>query len=96
MVVATYRSDELHRRHPLRPFLAEMERVDQVERIDLNPFSRLELTAQLTGILDTPPDATAIDDLFERTEGNPSSSRSCWPRRRAGRARPSRRRFATR
>ena len=70
VVVATYRSDELHRRHPLRPFLAEMERVDQVERIDLKPFSRLELTAQLTGILDTPPDATAIDDLFERTEGN--------------------------
>ncbi len=25
-VVATYRSDELHRRHPLRPLLAELER----------------------------------------------------------------------
>ena len=35
VVVATYRSDELHRRHPLRPFLAELERLDQVERIEL-------------------------------------------------------------
>ena len=26
LVVATYRSDELHRRHPLRPLLAELER----------------------------------------------------------------------
>ena len=25
-MVATYRSDELHRRHPLRPLLAELER----------------------------------------------------------------------
>ena len=26
LVVATYRPDELHRRHPLRPLLAELER----------------------------------------------------------------------
>ena len=26
LVIATYRSDELHRRHPLRPLLAELER----------------------------------------------------------------------
>ena len=29
-LVATYRSDELHRRHPLRPFLAELERLERV------------------------------------------------------------------
>jgi predicted ATPase len=26
LLVMTYRSDELHRRHPLRPFLAELDR----------------------------------------------------------------------
>ena len=32
-LVVTYRSDELHRRHPLRPLLAELERVQGVERL---------------------------------------------------------------
>jgi hypothetical protein len=31
-VIGTYRSDELHRRHPLRPWLAEMERLPHVEQ----------------------------------------------------------------
>ena len=57
VLVATYRADELHRRHPLRPFLAEAERLDGVERVELRPFSRLELVAQLTGILGSHPDA---------------------------------------
>ena len=30
LVVATYRIDELHRRHPLRPLLAELERDPRV------------------------------------------------------------------
>jgi DNA-binding CsgD family transcriptional regulator/tetratricopeptide (TPR) repeat protein len=70
VVVGTYRSDELHRRHPLRGFLAELERLDAVERIELAPFSRLELTAQLSGILGHSPDPAVIEELFERTEGN--------------------------
>ena len=32
-LLVTYRSDELHRRHPLRPVLAELERVPGVQRI---------------------------------------------------------------
>src|SRR4030095_9663894 len=31
-LVLTYRSDELHRRHPLRPFLAELDRSGRGER----------------------------------------------------------------
>jgi DNA-binding CsgD family transcriptional regulator len=70
VLVATYRSDELHRRHPLRPFLAELERLDRVRRIELLPFSRLELVAQLSGILDGHPDPAVADALFERSGGN--------------------------
>ena len=33
LLVCTYRSDELHRPHPLRPFLAEEERREVVERL---------------------------------------------------------------
>src|SRR4051812_36997272 len=51
LVVATYRPDELHRRHPLRPILAELERT--ARRVDLAPFTREELTEQLADILGT-------------------------------------------
>ena len=34
-LVVTYRSDELHRRHPVRPVLAELERAAGVERLSL-------------------------------------------------------------
>jgi predicted ATPase len=70
LLVATYRSDELHRRHPLRPFLAEAERAAGVVRLDVAPFTREELAAQATGILGQPADADLVDELFARAEGN--------------------------
>src|SRR6185437_4305173 len=70
LLVATYRSDELHRRHPLRPFLADVERAPGVERLELTPFTRAELAAQLEGILEAPPEPRLVDDLFERSQGN--------------------------
>ena len=48
-LIATYRSDEMHRRHPLRPVLAELERAQGVERLGLDRFSLDEVEAQLTG-----------------------------------------------
>jgi DNA-binding CsgD family transcriptional regulator/tetratricopeptide (TPR) repeat protein len=70
LLVATYRPDELHRRHPLRPLLAELERVRAL-RIDLAPLSRDELGAQLADILGAPPDTALVDRLYARSEGNP-------------------------
>jgi len=70
LVLATYRPDELHRRHPLRPLLAELERVRAL-RIDLTGLSRDELAEQLGGILGAPPDAALVERLFARSEGNP-------------------------
>jgi DNA-binding CsgD family transcriptional regulator len=71
LLVCTYRSDELHRRHPLRPFLAELERRPRVERIELAPLSRDELRALIDGVLGEPPDQELLTDLFERSDGNP-------------------------
>src|SRR4051794_13035850 len=70
LLVITYRSDELHRRHPLRPFLAEVERAPGVARVDVRRFSRDELAAQIEGILGEPPAAGLVDELFARGEGN--------------------------
>jgi predicted ATPase len=36
-VVASYRADDLHRRHPLRPLLAELVRLPGVERSEVEP-----------------------------------------------------------
>ncbi len=47
LLVLTYRTDELHRRHPLRPFLAELDRSWWVERLELQRFERSELVAQV-------------------------------------------------
>jgi DNA-binding CsgD family transcriptional regulator len=71
VVMCTYRSDELHRRHPLRPFLAEEERREVVERVVLAPFSPAELSAQVAGILGDAADAQLVARLYERSEGNP-------------------------
>jgi DNA-binding CsgD family transcriptional regulator/tetratricopeptide (TPR) repeat protein len=70
-LLVTYRADELHRGHLLRPVLAELERVPGVERIVLERFSREEVDQQLTGILDRPPDAPLADRLYSRAQGNP-------------------------
>jgi ATP/maltotriose-dependent transcriptional regulator MalT len=70
-LVVTYRSDELHRRHPLRPLLAELERAAGVERIALERFDRRELDEQLSGILAAPPSADLAERLYDRSQGNP-------------------------
>jgi DNA-binding CsgD family transcriptional regulator len=71
LLVATYRSDELHRRHPLRQFVAEVERLPVVRRLELAPFTRRELAEQLAAILDASPAHALVDELFARSQGNP-------------------------
>jgi class 3 adenylate cyclase len=71
LIVATYRSDELHRRHPLRPFLAELERSGRAERVELEPLSRSELAEQLGAIAGEMPAEQTVEDILARSEGNP-------------------------
>jgi DNA-binding CsgD family transcriptional regulator/tetratricopeptide (TPR) repeat protein len=71
LVVATYRTDELHRRHPLRPLLAQLERAPRARRIELAPLSRDELAQALEDISGRPPEPGLIDRLYARSEGNP-------------------------
>ena len=71
LVIATYRSDELHRRHPLRPLLAELERDTRSRRIELARLTRDELGDLLADILGGAPDAELLERLYSRSEGNP-------------------------
>jgi DNA-binding CsgD family transcriptional regulator len=71
VLVGTYRSDELGRRHPLRPWLAELNRRPRVQRLELGRLDRAELGALVAGILGSPPEAGRLDDLVARCDGNP-------------------------
>jgi DNA-binding CsgD family transcriptional regulator len=71
MLVGSYRSDELHRRHPLRPLLAELVRLPRVERLELGPFSRADLAAHLEAIAGAPLPADQVERIYARSEGNP-------------------------
>ncbi len=71
LIAVTFRSDELHRTHPLRPLLAELARIEWVQRVDLPRLTRgetEELAARLLGHEPEPPLAAR---LFERSDGNP-------------------------
>jgi predicted ATPase len=70
LLLLTYRSDELHRRHPLRPLLTELERDRRVERLELGRFDLGEVTAQLTGILGVAPAARLAERVHARSGGN--------------------------
>jgi DNA-binding CsgD family transcriptional regulator/tetratricopeptide (TPR) repeat protein len=70
LLVMTYRSDELHRRHPLRPFLAELDRGRRVERLELARFGPAEVAAQLAGIQGAPPPAGLAERIHARSGGN--------------------------
>ena len=69
-LVASYRSDELHRRHPLRPLLAELVRLPDLERIELSPFGRAELAEHLQAVAGQPVPPAVVDRILARSEGN--------------------------
>src|SRR5690606_4381609 len=71
LTIATYRIDEIHRRHPLRPMLAELGRIDRVRRMELRGLSRIEVIEQATGIMGRQPSDAEIEDVYARSEGNP-------------------------
>src|SRR5436305_1891232 len=83
-VVLTYRTDELHRRHPLRPLLSELERLDNVRRVELAPFVRDELAQVLAHLLGPAPDgdeqeaelAAAIAGHYAAAGDQPSALRA--------------------
>ncbi len=70
-LVVTYRIDDLHRRHPLRPLLAELSRSPAVETLTLSGMTRGELTVLLTGVAGAVPTDTVVDEILVRSDGNP-------------------------
>ena len=70
-VLVSYRADDIHRRHPVRPLLSELTRSPEVEHIRITGMSRSELTMLMAGITGRVPADSIVDDVLARSEGNP-------------------------
>ena len=70
-LVATYRSDELRRAHPLRPVLAELVRLPRVVRLDLEPLDDAAAGDLVSAIGGDGLDRDLVNQLVLRAEGNP-------------------------
>src|SRR5207237_2104102 len=69
-IAASYRSDDLHRRHPLRSSAAEWMRLPAVSRVQLGPLSDADVRALVLCLQDGPMAETAIGSIVSRAEGN--------------------------
>lgn len=71
LVIVTYRSDELHRGHPLCAQLRRLGRLGWVQRTELSGLSRDE-SAELVGhILGSQPPPSLADRVHRTAQGNP-------------------------
>jgi DNA-binding NarL/FixJ family response regulator len=71
LLLITFRSDELTRRHPLLFWLAEADRQAGVERIELRRLDRRDVARQLNSILGHSAGPGLIASVYDRSEGNP-------------------------
>jgi predicted ATPase/DNA-binding CsgD family transcriptional regulator len=69
-LIGTYRTDDLHRRHPLRPVVAELQRLPSVISVDLAPLEPSALAEHLTAAAPGRLNATELNDIMARAEGN--------------------------
>ena len=70
VVMLTFRSDDLVRRHPLRNTLLDVGRVVGAHRIDLAPLDRGAI-AGIVGRTTGSTDPSVVGSLLARSEGNP-------------------------
>ena len=70
LLVGTFRSDELPRRHPLRPMLAEIER-GRCERIEVSPLGRAETAELVRAIHESAVNRSYVEAVHRRSAGNP-------------------------
>jgi DNA-binding CsgD family transcriptional regulator len=70
--IGTYRSDDMYRRHPLRPVVADLLRLPSVISVELGPLAPAALAEHLFSIPNGPGrlSASTINRIVARAEGN--------------------------
>ncbi|MGN6170002.1 MAG: ATP-binding protein, partial [Solirubrobacteraceae bacterium] len=72
LLLLTYRSDELDRRHPLAPLLQTWRRSGVATLVTLAPLAENEIAEMIAAILDEQRVEPSLRDLmYARSEGNP-------------------------
>ncbi len=84
LVLASYRMDDLHRRHPMRPLLAELVRLPRVERLELLPFDEAELRRYLVALHGAALPEPVVAQIAARSEGNAYYAEELLAAREAG------------
>jgi DNA-binding CsgD family transcriptional regulator len=69
-VIVSYRSDDLHRRHPLRRTLAEWMRLPAVSRLYLDPLGADEVRALVRSLNATGINEHSMESIVRRADGN--------------------------
>ncbi|WP_276615406.1 ATP-binding protein [Nonomuraea basaltis] len=68
-VVGTYRTDDIHRRHPLRSVLAELKRLPTVTSVELGPLGLGDMSDYVATLGEV--DARELGEIVTRADGNP-------------------------
>ncbi|WP_183407922.1 helix-turn-helix transcriptional regulator [Nocardioides marmoriginsengisoli] len=69
-IVASYRSDDLHRRHPLRQASAEWGRIPGVARMQLDPLGPRDVRSLVKQLHPAPLRESEMAGILARAEGN--------------------------
>ncbi len=69
-LVVSFRSDDVHRRHPLRPTLAQWSRLPTLERVQLGPLAEPDVRALVRALHPRPLTGLQVRDIVDRAEGN--------------------------
>ena len=69
-IVVSYRTDDLHRRHPLRPALARWTRLPHVQRMLLPPLSDADVSGLVRSLHVLPLAESTVHGIVTRAEGN--------------------------
>jgi DNA-binding NarL/FixJ family response regulator len=69
-IVASYRTDDLHRRHPLRATVAEWARLPQITRIALRPLASKDVRTLIHQLHPGPIPELELRRIVARAEGN--------------------------
>ncbi|TXL57968.1 tetratricopeptide repeat protein [Aeromicrobium terrae] len=69
-VVVTYRTDDLHRRHPLRTAVAEWSRLPGVRRVELAPLDDVSVAALLRSREESRLTQAGVSAIVRRAGGN--------------------------
>ena len=66
----SYRSDDVHRRHPLRPTLAEWSRLPTLHRLQVGPLSEASVRALVHALHPDPLTDEQVRAIISRADGN--------------------------